>query len=186
MTVQRTGPYVANRLDSLLRIERVNKIEAAHRQLKTACRLFFQDEDSVSVHTLAWAAHEILDRNPKSAGSLLIDIANESPEAKTAHAELTEARNFFKHYQNKPLRTIQFIENLNEWLLIDCGQMYRSITGNVIKEVCAVNVWVSVKRNILIFNNPMVVEYMKQLNLPKNQFLEALLARAEFIGPNFV
>jgi hypothetical protein len=177
--------FVANRLDSVLRIEKVTKIEAAQRQLRTACQLFFQDADSISVHTLAWAVHEILEQHPRTAGSLLFDIAKESPESDKAHAELTEARNFFKHYHNKPLKTIKFIENLNEWLLIDCGQMYRSITGKVPREVCAVNVWVSVRRNIPFFDNPLVVQYMRELDLPKAEFLPALLMRTEFIGPGF-
>ena len=110
---------LVDRLDSLLRIEKITKLEAAQRQLRTACRLFFQDADSVSVHTLAWAAHEILEKHPKSPGSFLFDLADESPEVSKARKELTEARNFFKHYHKTPLKTFKFIENLNEWLLID-------------------------------------------------------------------
>jgi hypothetical protein len=176
--------YVANRIDSVLRIEKITKLEAAQSQLKSACILFFQTGDSVSVHTLAWAAHEILDRHPKSAGSLLFDIAKQSPETAKAHEELTEARNFFKHYHNKPLKTIHLIENLNEWLLIDCGQMYRSITGRGIKEVAAVNAWVSVCRNLPILDNSVVIKHLRELNLPKTAFLSTFLSAAEF-GPGF-
>lgn len=176
--------YVANRIDSVLRIEKITKLEAAQCQLKTACLLFFQTSDSVSVHTLAWAAHEILDQHPKSARSLLFDIANQSPESAKACAELTEARNFFKHYHNKPSKAIHLIENLNEWLLIDCGQMYRSITGKGIKEVVAVSAWVSVRRNLLILDNSVVIEHLRRLNLPKKAFLDTFLSTAEF-GPGF-
>jgi hypothetical protein len=172
--------YVANRLDKLLRIEKITKIEAAKYQLRTACRLFFETTDSVSVHTLAWAVHEILERYPKSAGSLLLDIANQSPETRKAHAELTEARDFFKHYHKKPLKTIHLIENLNEWLLIDCGQMYRSVTGKFLKEVCAVNAWVSVRRKLPIFENDAVIEYFSKLNLSKTEFLPAFFSVAQF------
>jgi hypothetical protein len=181
MNEQSSGDnYVANRLDSVLRIEKITKLEAAQRQLRTACRLFFQTTDGVSVHTLAWAAHEILDHHPQSAKSFLIDIANESPESAKAHAELTEARNLFKHYHNKPLRTIHLIENLNEWLLIDCGQMYRSITGKAIKEVAAVNTWVSVQRNISILDNPVVIDSFQKSNFPKTEFLPAFLSMVKF------
>ncbi len=176
--------YVANRLDALLRIEKITKLEAAQCQLRTACLLFFQTPDSVSVHTLAWAAHEILDQHPKSAKSLLFDIANQSPESAKAHAELTEARNCFKHYHNKPSKAIHLIENLNEWLLIDCGQMYRSITGRVIKEVAAVNAWVSIRRNLPIFYNSVVIEHLRRLNLPKTAFSDTFLSTAKF-GPGF-
>ena len=39
----------------------LTKFEVARRQLVTAIRLFFGDEDSVSVYTLAHASWEILD-----------------------------------------------------------------------------------------------------------------------------
>ncbi len=40
--------------------ETVTKLDAARRQLHTAIRLFFANEDMVSVHTLTRASHEIL------------------------------------------------------------------------------------------------------------------------------
>ena len=44
----------------------ITKVEAARRQLDCAIRLFFEDEDSLPIHTLAWAAFEVLfDLYPK-------------------------------------------------------------------------------------------------------------------------
>ncbi len=178
--------YVASRLDRLLRVENITKLEAAQSQLKTACQLFFQTEDSVSVHTLAWSSHETLDRHPKSVRSFLIDIANQSPESAKAHAELTEARDFFKHYYKKPLKTIRLIENLNEWLLIDCGYMYTSITGKTIKEVVAVNTWVSIRRDLPLLEsrgvNNVAIDWLRALNIPKSEFLHTFLSQTVF-GP---
>jgi hypothetical protein len=41
---------------------KITKLDAAKRQLATAIRLYFEDRDPVSVHTLVMAAGEIIDR----------------------------------------------------------------------------------------------------------------------------
>jgi hypothetical protein len=147
--------------------------------------LFFQDADSVSVHTLGWASHEILARHPNSPGSLLHDIADQSPESSQARAELEEARNFFKHYYKAPLKTFKFIENLNEWLLIDCGQMYTGITGKALRETYGLNAWVSMKRNVPILNHPVLVAYLRELNPTKKQFLQMIDSHPDLRKPEF-
>lgn len=40
--------------------EKVTKLEGAERLLKTAIRLFFEDDDMLAVHALASGAHEVL------------------------------------------------------------------------------------------------------------------------------
>ncbi|MGI8569030.1 MAG: hypothetical protein ACR2KT_08130 [Methylocella sp.] len=39
---------------------RIGKLDAARRQLRTAITLWFNDGDPVSVHTLAYAAYEVI------------------------------------------------------------------------------------------------------------------------------
>ena len=46
----------------------VTKIEAAHRQLAIAVKLYFQNDDMVAVHTLACAAREIYEKHCKKQG----------------------------------------------------------------------------------------------------------------------
>jgi hypothetical protein len=46
----------------------ITKLEAANRQLCTAIRMFFADDDAVAVHTLACAAREIYEKHCRSAG----------------------------------------------------------------------------------------------------------------------
>ena len=41
-------------------VEKVPKLDAAKRQLRTGIILFFEDADTVSVHTLTSAAQELL------------------------------------------------------------------------------------------------------------------------------
>ena len=44
----------------ITRSEKVTKKDAARRQLQAAVRLFFVEEDSIAIHTIAGAAHELL------------------------------------------------------------------------------------------------------------------------------
>ena len=46
----------------------ITKLEAARRQLRVAISLWFQDGDEVAIHTLACAAHEIINDINKHRG----------------------------------------------------------------------------------------------------------------------
>jgi hypothetical protein len=79
----------------------VTNLEAAHRQLRTAVRMYFQDDDAVSIHTLACAAREIYERRCKSEGA---DRMFEHMLEANPHLDenglwntLNHQRNFFKH-----------------------------------------------------------------------------------------
>jgi hypothetical protein len=79
----------------------VTKLDAAKSQLATAIRLYFEDCDPVSVHTLVMAANEIIERLCESKGtpamrrSFLAMIIPEMRKEFGRH--LNKARNFFKH-----------------------------------------------------------------------------------------
>jgi len=52
---------------------KLSKLNVAKRQLETAIKLYFNDNDPVSIHTLACAAREILsDLNEKYNGNPMI------------------------------------------------------------------------------------------------------------------
>lgn len=79
---------------------RITKIEAAHNQLRTACILWFADTDHVSVHALAYAAHEIIHRIYRKLGhsDLLFDSLIIKDEYRSDFAKLLKgSANFFKH-----------------------------------------------------------------------------------------
>lgn len=53
---------------------KISKLDAAKRQLETAIRLYFNEADPISIHTLAGAAHTILsDINKKYGGRPMLD-----------------------------------------------------------------------------------------------------------------
>ena len=88
-----------------LEIVTVRKLEAAKRQLQTAITLWFADADSVSVHTLACAAHQIIhDINADQKGTeLLLDSVVIKEEFRREYLnEIRKAMNFFKHADRDP------------------------------------------------------------------------------------
>jgi hypothetical protein len=72
----------------------ISKLEAAQRQLDCAIRLF-QDEDSLAVHTLAYASYSLL-------RELLGDEAEKVMIKLEKSLELGKVPNFSKHRQGDP------------------------------------------------------------------------------------
>ena len=79
----------------------ITKLEAAHSQLATAIRLYFDDEDLASVHTLACAAREIYEKHCKAKGIdrmfEKIESSNPDRDSKQLWTILNGPRNFLKH-----------------------------------------------------------------------------------------
>ena len=79
----------------------ITKLEAAHGQLATAIRLFFNDGDIASVHTLACAAREIYEKHCKARGvERMFDhirAAHPDRSEKNLWDVLNGSRNFLKH-----------------------------------------------------------------------------------------
>jgi hypothetical protein len=107
-------------------IIKIGKLEAAHRQLRTAITLWFTDADSVSTHSLAYAACEIVSkkRNPLRP-DLLFDSAWIKEEfRKQFNIRLKKHANFFKHGDRDHEATIEFDSELTEPFLLfsACGR----------------------------------------------------------------
>jgi hypothetical protein len=99
----------------------VTKLDAVRRQLNTAIRLWFEDADPVSIHTLASAAHDILHQLFKKRGltGLLFDADIVVPEYRREWSEaITKHYNFFKHGRKDADKTIEFRPGVNEFLLL--------------------------------------------------------------------
>jgi hypothetical protein len=109
---------------SVASIIHVSRLDAATRQLATAIRLYFEDDDPVSVHTLAKAAGEIIDRlcelnrTPAMRADMLEMIV---PDKRRYVADkLNEAANAFKHASSKkPDKTpIEFSDDQNFFAIL--------------------------------------------------------------------
>ena len=90
----------------------VTKLDAARRQLATAITLWFHDGDTVAIHTLAFAAYEIIhviSKKRNRTQGLLFDshlIKDEYRGEWNKH--LKGPANFFKHAKNDADGSIEF------------------------------------------------------------------------------
>lgn len=128
--------------------KKITKIEAAKRQLETAIKLYFNDEDEISVHTLAAAAHEIIFCLNCSTGikgkSIIKNPINIREERKKEYLEImNKATNFFKHAGRDPKDSIEFNQGETEIWLLDSCTMYQSLVGEMTFWMYAFRGWLA-------------------------------------------
>jgi hypothetical protein len=109
----------------------VDKITCARTQIETAIRLYFQDGDPVSIHTLAFAAYDLLKgiNKDKDGKPLTLEFAGlASPEdsdlKRRVITAVNSARNFFKHADKDPQETKVFRPRVNEYVIFECVEVY--------------------------------------------------------------
>ena len=101
----------------------VTKHMAAINQLRTAITLWFQDGDSISIHTLVFASYEIIHKIYRKKGfkNLLLDndrIKEEYRDEFSKSLKIYSA--FFKHAERDLDSTILFNHKINEMFLSMC------------------------------------------------------------------
>lgn len=102
---------------------KLTKLDVARRQLAVAIRLFFDDQDAVSVHTLAANAWEILDVlcRRQDVASLSRQTQDHLSDGRSLKYDLINEpyRNFFKHADRDPEGTVTgFNDEKNDHLLM--------------------------------------------------------------------
>jgi hypothetical protein len=104
--------------------EKIDKLDAACRQLNTAIYLWFNHGDTVSIHTLACSAYQIVhDINCKKGGrDLLYDsLIFKDEYRQKAINHLKQDYNFFKHADKDPSATVEFDPIITElFMLFTC------------------------------------------------------------------
>lgn len=143
---------------------KLTKFDVAERQLFLAIRLFFREEDPISIHTLSEAASQVLYDIGSSLGakSILRDtdfIRNE--KMREWHQLLFKSRNFFKHADRDRNDTHNFDEILNHFSLIDASNMHKFIKKNWTPETYMFNIWFSFTHEDLLVNGS---EYSKKIS----------------------
>ncbi|MBB4370108.1 hypothetical protein GGD63_002901 [Bradyrhizobium sp. cir1] len=91
----------------------ITKLDAARRQLATAIRLWFRSGDAVSIHTLAFAAYEVIHfisiHRDKYRRDLLFDSDLIKDEHRAEFNKLIRSpANFFKHADRDPDGAIEY------------------------------------------------------------------------------
>jgi len=105
-------------------MRKLSKLEVAAAQLDTAIRLWFSETDTISAHSLACAAHQIIHDVNKNRGgdALLFD----SPVFRDEHRKdvvnhLSREYNFFKHADRDHDSEIEFDDARTEKFLFLCS-----------------------------------------------------------------
>ena len=127
----------------------ITKLEAAHRQIEVAIRMYMAGGDIVAIHTLACSAREIYEKHCLQAGigRMFDQIQASHPDEaeKALWAVLNGARNFFKHPDpNGDLNAkIELSDHDNKLMLFcstyDCSQLCKDQTPLIVQ---AYNVWI--------------------------------------------
>ncbi len=171
---------------------RISKLNAARRQLDVAIKLWFADEDEVSVHTLAAAAHQIIhDINQKKGGrELLFDSIVIKDEYRSEFiAFIKRDMNFFKHADQDPEGITEFVP-MGSLMFLLCSAAGLQQLGESLNDVEDIFLlWLAIHRPNWIsgefrqkLQDSIPVEHLERIQgCSKKEFFQGLLrARAEF------
>lgn len=96
--------------------EKLNKIDCASRQIETAIDLSLKNMDSISIHTLAYAAFRIIEdlcghKNVETQARTFYErLKSTGMESRIAGSCFSNAANFFKHADKDPQKIFEDFE----------------------------------------------------------------------------
>lgn len=169
------------------------KVQVAQTQLKTAIRLWFHDGDPVSIHTLAYAAYEIIhfvSKKRNRTKQLIFDTLSVKEEYRSKWAKtIKEHANFFKHANNDADGTIDFNPVLSMMFIMGAAAGLRTIEdGRPGKEEAAFALyvalhrptWAGVKVRQALADRVPIEDLAHFQTLPKAEFFDAyMIARQD-------
>ena len=141
-----TGPV---HLKRILRALNISKLDAARRQLETAINLYFHEGDVVSIHTLASAAHEIVQNITKEKGGkpTLKESWNHDikPEfLKEFSKKLRDAQTFLEHSRRDGHQSIELEPFRSDIVMLDACWSYRRVTNERLPVFGTFEVWAAI------------------------------------------
>lgn len=128
---------------------KVNKPEAARRQLDSAIRMLFQNEDPIAIHTLCMAAFRILrDLTEKGGDSYIHKVVKaiiKPGMEKEFWAVLQGPANFFKHADRDADAILDDVdEELNDIAMLLTCHYYQNLGYQLTPEMIVLMLWVNV------------------------------------------
>lgn len=163
---------------------KIDKLEAAFRQLRTAISLWFNDGDVVSIHVLACSAYQIVhDINRGKGGrDLLYDSLIFKDEYRRESINLLKKPyNFFKHADKDSIDVIEFNPLLTELFFLYTSIGLESLGRKADEVLGAFNIYYALRNPHHLsevgkarFIDTLPEEKRKWvLSVPKKQFYEA-------------
>jgi hypothetical protein len=102
-----------------LKVVVVTKPSVATSQLETAIKLWFEEGDPVSIHTLAVAAHDCFDALTTFAGKMSLHREWIKTQSEKNQQWAREPQNFFKHGHRYPKARLHYVPYYAELLIYD-------------------------------------------------------------------
>jgi hypothetical protein len=165
----------------------VKKLDAAKRQLQTAIRLWFEDADPISIHTLAFAAYEIAHVVSKKRNQTRRDLIFDSLKIKEEHrAEwnmgIKKHASFFKHAKTDWDDSIEFTPAISMLFMMGAGAGIRLAGESASAEEMAFLLWLFIHKPLwvtpttrsLLENKIAIKNLANMKTVPKSQFLQAI------------
>ncbi len=129
--------------------EIIDKICAARRQLQVAIWMFFERKDPVAIHTITWAAYQILIDICKQKGIQReiedSEVLKEMGRLNEVITAIRKPHNFFKHSENDSDASIKFFPDSNYPLLMMSCQYFLKLTGDLFIEGKVFQCWFCLK-----------------------------------------
>ncbi len=158
--------------EALMQIEVVSKIEAAKRLLVMATTMYFDEADTVAIHTLVTAAYNVIHDISEKSGSfppMLKDDFIDCFEAGKKHVIkkwLNSWETFFKHANRDPdpNGTIEFDPEVTEILLCDAWKQLIRLIGELPLEGKAFMVWAGEPKQGMSMEGLFVISSLKGKN----------------------
>lgn len=121
----------------------ISKITCAQRQLDTAIDLYFDNADSLSMHTLAYAAFKVLfDVYPEHQGDGFASKLN-ALISKEGWSAISGVANFLKHADRDPDAILKAHHPEQAMCVIGLATLlYRRINGDFSPKMRAFDIWV--------------------------------------------
>ncbi len=155
----------------------IAKLDAAKRQLDTAINLFFKEADSVSMHTLTAAAHQILMDLAKLKGAMSFiktpTLIKKEMQKKYLYV-INEAENFFKHAAKDSDKLLEFNPEQTEFLLLDAVEMYTQLTKEAPEDMSIYRMWFFIKHPEIISDETRKGIEAKNLSIQKYRAMHKL------------
>lgn len=126
---------------------KIKKFEAAQRQIDTAIRMLFSDEDPVAIHTLSMASFRILRDLAAKRSDIHIDKITRSiikpGKEKDFWNRLHGLSNFLKHADKDPEAIFNSVEEeANDFILFFSCLYYKDLGQQLTSEMTTLLSWI--------------------------------------------
>jgi len=173
----------------MLKKIRLTKVNAVENQLETALKLYFQNEDIVSIHTLVSACMVLLKDLLHKRKRIITDfdetLFKKLPKEyqKELRNGLNKQQNFLKHADQDHYQAMEFNPNLTEIFLYTAINDFQKLTNNITPIQLTYRFWFQIQyKDKFPFSKEKLAELSKYVNLNRSNFFKQTIKDAYTIA----